>query len=213
MVDVKVYYSQLEWVYILYSWWMLKSIKVNENGFTPFTHGGCWRLPAVNKNGFTPFANGRCQSLLQSTRIGLHPLLMVDVEVYYSQQEWVSPFAYGRCQSLLQSIRMGLHPFLMVDVEVYLQSTRMGLHPLLMVDVKVYYSQLEWVYILYSWWMSKSTTVNENGYCVYTHCSWWMSTTVNKIVFTPFANYRCQSLLETSKMTGKFLKMFYYLKS
>ena len=88
----------------------------------------------VNKNGFTPFANGRCQSLLQSTRIGLHPLLMVDVEVYYSQQEWVSPFAYGRCQSLLQSTRMGLHPVLMVDVEVY-------------------YSQQEWVYTLYSWWI------------------------------------------------------------
>ena len=34
----------------------------------------------VNENWFTPFANGRCQSLSQSTRIGLHPLLMVDVK-------------------------------------------------------------------------------------------------------------------------------------
>ena len=37
---------------------------------------------SLNKNGFTPFANARCQSLLQSTRMGLHPLLMVDVKVY-----------------------------------------------------------------------------------------------------------------------------------
>ena len=44
---------------------------------------------SLNKNGFTPFANGRYQSILQSTRMGSHPLLMVDVKVYYSQQEWV----------------------------------------------------------------------------------------------------------------------------
>ena len=34
----------------------------------------------VNKNGFTPFANGRFQSLLESTRMGSHPLLMEDVK-------------------------------------------------------------------------------------------------------------------------------------
>ena len=55
----------------------------------------------VNKNRFTPFGNGRCQSLLQSTRMGSQPLLMVDVKVYYSQQE------------------LGSHPLLMVDVKVY----------------------------------------------------------------------------------------------
>ena len=38
----------------------------------------------VNEYGFTPFANGRCKSLLQSTRMGSHPLLMVDVNVYYT---------------------------------------------------------------------------------------------------------------------------------
>ena len=43
----------------------------------------------VNKNGFKSFANGGCQSLLQSTRMGSNPLLMVDIKVYYSQQEWV----------------------------------------------------------------------------------------------------------------------------
>ena len=43
----------------------------------------------VNKNGITPLANVSCQSLLQSTKMGSHPLLMVDVKVYYSQQEWV----------------------------------------------------------------------------------------------------------------------------
>ena len=37
-------------------------------------------------NGLTPFANGGCQSLLQSTRMGSHPLLMVDVKVYYSHK-------------------------------------------------------------------------------------------------------------------------------
>ena len=48
-------------------------------------------LFTVSKNGFTvtPFANSRCQSLLQSSSMGSHPLLMVDVKVYYSQQEWV----------------------------------------------------------------------------------------------------------------------------
>ena len=37
----------------------------------------------------TPFDNGKYQSLLLSTSMGSHPLLMVDVKVYYSQQEWV----------------------------------------------------------------------------------------------------------------------------
>ena len=74
----------------------------------------------VNKNGFTPFANGGCQSLLQSTSLGLHPLLLVDVKVYNSQQEWVHvPFANGGCQSLLELIRIVLHPLLLVDVKVY----------------------------------------------------------------------------------------------
>ena len=43
-----------------------------------------------NNNPPTPtaYANGRCQSLLQSTSMGSHPLLMVDVIVYYSQHEW-----------------------------------------------------------------------------------------------------------------------------
>ena len=57
----------------------------------------------VNKNGFTPFANGGCQSLLQSIRMGSHPLLMVDVKVYYNQQDGFTLFANGRCQSLLQT--------------------------------------------------------------------------------------------------------------
>ena len=43
----------------------------------------------VNENGAKPFAHGRCKSLPQSTRMGSNPLLMVDVEVYYSQQELV----------------------------------------------------------------------------------------------------------------------------
>ena len=116
----------------------------------------------VNQYGFTPFANGGCQNLLQSTRMGSRPLLMIDVKIYFSQQEWVhtlclwwmsksttvnkngfTPFANGRCQSLLQS-------------------TNMGSHPLLIVDVKVSYSQQEWIHTLCYWWMSKSTSVNKN---------------------------------------------------
>ena len=33
----------------------------------------------VNEYGFTPFANDECQSLLKSTSMGSHPLLMVDI--------------------------------------------------------------------------------------------------------------------------------------
>ena len=53
--------------------------------------------------------NGGCQSLLQSTRMGSHPLLMVDVKACYSQHD--------ECQSLLKSTSMGSHPLLMVDVK------------------------------------------------------------------------------------------------
>ena len=48
-----------------------------------------YNLFTVNENRFTPFVDGRCQSLLQSTRMGSHPLLMVDVKVCYSQRVWV----------------------------------------------------------------------------------------------------------------------------
>ena len=117
----------------------MPKVDVNENGFTPLDDG-IWmsKSTTVNKNGFTPFADCVCQSLLQSTRMGSNLLLMGDVKVYYSQQEWVyilcwlcmsksttvhengfKPFANGGCQSLLQSTRMDLHPLLMVDVKVY----------------------------------------------------------------------------------------------
>ena len=99
----------------------------------------------VNECGCTPFANGRCQSLLQSTSMGSHPLLMEDVNVYYNQRVWVHTLANGGFQSLLQS-------------------TSMGSHPLLMVNVKVYYSQQEWVHTLCYWKISKSTTVNKYGF-------------------------------------------------
>ena len=46
---------------------------------------------------FTPFANGGCQSLLQSTRMGSHPLPIVDVKVYYSQREYIATFAESIC--------------------------------------------------------------------------------------------------------------------
>ena len=58
----------------------------------------------VNKNGFTSFANGECQSLLKSTRMGLHPLLMVDVKVYYSQREYITNFAESICIKFYECI-------------------------------------------------------------------------------------------------------------
>jgi len=55
------------------------------------------KYTTVNENGFTPFANGRCQSLLQSTRMGSHLLLMIDVKVYYSQREYIATFVESIC--------------------------------------------------------------------------------------------------------------------
>ena len=68
----------------------LPKVDVNEFGFTPLDDG-IWmsKSTTVNKNGFKPFADCVCQSLQQSTRMGLHTLLMVDVKVYYSSQDWV----------------------------------------------------------------------------------------------------------------------------
>ena len=74
----------------------------------------------VNKNGFNPFGNGGCESLLQSTSMGSHPLLVADVkESTTFNKNGFSPFANGRCQSLIQSTSMGSYPLLMVDVKVY----------------------------------------------------------------------------------------------
>ena len=50
----------------------------------------------VNKNVFTPFANGGCQGLLESTKMSLHPLQMVDVKVITTVNEnEFTPFANG----------------------------------------------------------------------------------------------------------------------
>ena len=70
MVDVKVYYNQQEL-------------------FHPFANGGRQSQTTVNEYGFKLFANGGCQSLRQSTKMGSHHLLLVDVKVYYSLREWV----------------------------------------------------------------------------------------------------------------------------
>ena len=87
-------------IFLFYHYYLLESkrlglhslpkVDVNEFGFTPLDDG-IWmsKSTTVNKNGFTFFSNGGCQSLLPSTRMGLHTLLMVDVKVYYSSQEWV----------------------------------------------------------------------------------------------------------------------------
>ena len=83
------------------------STTVSKNQVTPFPNAGCQCLPqstrmrlhhggcqilmstTVNKNQVTPFPNARCQCLPQSTRMGLQPLLIVLVNVYHNQQEWV----------------------------------------------------------------------------------------------------------------------------
>ena len=77
---------------------MSQSTTINDYGFTPFANGGCLSLlqlqqewvqtlywwmsksTTVNKNGFKPHANGGCQSLLESTRMGSHPLLILNVK-------------------------------------------------------------------------------------------------------------------------------------
>ena len=101
----------------------------------------------VNKNGCTFFA------------------IMVDVKVYYSQQDWLYTLCYnGIFQSLLQSTIMVVHPLLMVYVKVYysqqewscilwyngicqspLKSTRMVVHHLPMVDVKFTNKSIKWL--------------------------------------------------------------------
>ena len=82
----------------------LLMVDVNKYGFTPFANGRCQSLLKSTSMGSHPLLNGRCQSLLQSTIMGSNPyngcqsllqstrmgsnsLLMVDVKVYYSQQE------------------------------------------------------------------------------------------------------------------------------
>ena len=52
----------------------------------------------VNECRFTPFANDLCQSLLKSTSMGSHPLLMVDVKSTTVNEYGFTPFSHGRCQ-------------------------------------------------------------------------------------------------------------------
>ena len=66
---------------------------------SPFAYGRCQGLLQSTSMG-SPFAYGRCQSLLQSTSMGsmgLHPFLMVDVKVYYSQRVYVAIFSESIC--------------------------------------------------------------------------------------------------------------------
>ena len=69
--------------------------------------------------------------------MGLHPLLIVDFQVCFSQREWVQTLFYCKIsKSILQSTRMGLHPFANGECQSLPQLTRMGLYPSLMLDVK-----------------------------------------------------------------------------
>ena len=100
IVDVKVYYSQQEWMYIL------------------CYNGGYQSLLQSTRLVYTLCYNGIFQSLLQSTIMVVHPLLMVYVKIYYSQQERSCILWYnGICQSPLQSTRMVVHHLPMVDVK------------------------------------------------------------------------------------------------
>ena len=49
---------------------------------------------AVNEHGFKIFANGRCSSLIKSTSMGLHPLMIVVIKGYYKQWVWGQTFCY-----------------------------------------------------------------------------------------------------------------------
>ena len=78
------------------------------------------------------------------------------------------PFANDGCQSLLQSTSRG-SPIANGGCQSLLQSTSKGSPFAIKVDVKVFYSQQEWVHPFANggpWmcWMSKSTTVSENGF-------------------------------------------------
>ena len=66
-----------------------EGVLLKPEDFLGITVNSCKIKCSTFMNGFTPFVNGRCQSLLQSTRMGSDPLLIVDVKVYYSQRVWV----------------------------------------------------------------------------------------------------------------------------
>ena len=46
-------------------------------------------LPLILENGFTCFDNSGCQVYYETSRMGLHPLIMVDVKSTMKHREWV----------------------------------------------------------------------------------------------------------------------------
>ena len=48
-----------------------------------------WRFPLILENGCRPFVNIELQVYYELSRIGLHPLLKVDVKSTMNYQEWV----------------------------------------------------------------------------------------------------------------------------
>ena len=80
---------------------MSKSSTVNKYGFNPFANGGCQSLLQSTRMGSTPLLMVDVKSTT-STRMGSHPLLVVDVKVYCVIEYGFTPFANGRCQSLLR---------------------------------------------------------------------------------------------------------------
>ena len=69
--------------------------KSTSMGSHPLLNGRCQSLLQSTIMGSNPY-NG-CQSLLQSTRMGSNRLLMADVNVYYSQREYIATFAESIC--------------------------------------------------------------------------------------------------------------------
>ena len=79
MMDVKVYYSQQKWVYNLCYQYNLKNGFIYWLWHPPLAIKGSKHILVDCNNVFiTPFANDWCQSLLQSTKMSLHPLQIVD---------------------------------------------------------------------------------------------------------------------------------------
>ena len=52
-------------------------------------------------------ANTGCQRLPQSTRMGSHPLLILDVNVYHNQQEWIHKPNFKKLTAHLKTFHPG----------------------------------------------------------------------------------------------------------
>ena len=78
-------------IYILYSYKHLYQI-----GFTPFDYCGC-QVYQKKDWGYTLILLW-ISSLIETSRIGLHTLIIVDIKSYRNIEGWFTPFDYCKCQ-------------------------------------------------------------------------------------------------------------------